>query len=177
MTELVLYVILAIAILVLASWLARERSLQQEPESAFEEDSAKCPFDPRCLELANRIFDPADYRWLREELCFPQAASVLARHRKELAVEWLRGLRSSFKELVSLPEPAPAEENPGREVSSWQLLWLTLRFHFLLGYALAVVRLFGPYHQLVPRFGWLRGLGNLGYARTHHDALRAGRIS
>jgi hypothetical protein len=35
------------------------------------------------------------------------------------------------------------------------MLWLTLRFQFLLSYALLVVRLFGPYHRLLPSFTWV----------------------
>lgn len=99
---------------------------------------AEWVFDMRALDLAQRIFDPADYVWLHDELCFPEAARVLAKHRQKLAVKWLKGLRNSIKELSHLAEPAAAESH---KVPSWQLPWLTLRLHFLVSYALFVVRL------------------------------------
>lgn len=123
--------------------------------------------------MAQRIFDSADYVWLHDELCFPEAARVLAKHRKELAVKWLKGLRSSIKELGHFPEPAAAESH---EVSSRQLPWLTLRLHFLVNYALLVVRLFGPYHPLVPHFEWLQSLRHLGFSRIRFGAAGAGRM-
>jgi hypothetical protein len=176
MTELILYSLLALVILVLAGWLARNRPPSDEIENQPGGDLSGTSLQASSLDLANRIFDPADYRWLRDELCFPQGASILADHRKELAVKWLKALQNSFKELVRLPEPSPDRADPGSGPSSWQLLWLTLRFQFLLSYALLVVRLFGPYHQLVPRFGLLQTLQNLGGSRSHSDAVSAGHV-
>lgn len=168
MSQLILYLVIAVAILLLAAWLARETSARDEFELEAEQELAKCLFDFNCLEMINRIFDPADYRWLHDELCFAQGAELLARQRKRLAIQWLKALRSSFKELIRVPESSAIEEPP-TELSGWELLRLTLRFQLLLGYALLVVRLFGPYHQLVPHFGGfqtLRGLGLTGSRKT-----------
>jgi hypothetical protein len=40
-------------------------------------------------------------------------------------------------------------------MASWHMLWLTVRFQFLLSYALLVVKLFGLYHRLMPSFTWI----------------------
>ncbi len=158
MMEPIWYLALAFATLLLAGWLLREKRSRDESELKRERSLAECLFDANCLDLANRIFDPADYRWLRDELCFPQAADLLARDRKDLAIKWLKALRSSFKEFVGVPNPEAAGEGSASELSSWQSLWPTLRFQLLLAYALLVVRLFGPYHRLVPRLEWLQAL-------------------
>lgn len=174
MTELGWYLILAVASLVLAAWLAREKPPRDDAELEAEANLAECLFGANCLDLANRIFDPADYRWLRDELCFPQAAALLARDRKDLAIKWLKALRNSFRELVGVPESEGAENSSANTLSNWQWFGLTVRFQVLLLYALIVVRLFGPYHRLVPRLGRLqnlRGLGNHG-VRGVVDAQR-----
>ncbi len=154
MIGLILYSLLAATVLVLVFWLAREKPLP-EPWETPEEFPPDALEDPAFLNLSQRVFDPSDYRWVREELCFPQAAEILARDRKQLALKWLRALRGQFKELVRLPEPAADSQAPARAIS-WRLLALTLRFHLLLSYTTLVVRLFGPYHRLVPSLSGLR---------------------
>lgn len=156
MMELVLYLLIAAAVLGLAVWLAQEKPAR-EPWEAEEDFAAGWLGDTSFLNLSRRVFDPADYRWLRDELCFPQAAEALARDRKRLAVKWLRALRRQFKELVRLPETAAEGSAPSAR-SSWRLLGLTLRFQFLLAYAILVVRLFGPYHRLVPPLAWVHSV-------------------
>jgi hypothetical protein len=161
MTELILFAILAILLLAASFALARSGQIADPTEIQESQDLAQGLWDGSCLSLAERIFDPADFKWLRDELYFPQAAQVLARHRKELAVNWLKALRSSFKNFVRSADPTDSGTAHARDVSGWQLLWLTLRFHFLVSYAILIVRLFGPYHRLVPYFGWLRSLQQL----------------
>lgn len=177
MTELAIYAIFAIAFLVLAAWLVRETSAHDEGEIDAEKDLAQGLWDGPSLNLAYRIFDPADYKWLHDELWFPVAARALASHRKQLAIQWLKGLRNSFKELVRLPEDAALEGGLGTGDSSWQLLWLTLRFQFLLSYALLVVRLFGPYHRLVPYLGWLHSVREYGFRKPRYGEVGGGRIT
>jgi hypothetical protein len=161
MTELGWYLILAVAFLVLAAWLAREKPPREGADLETEANLAECLFGANCLDLANRIFDPADYRWLQDELCFPQAAALLARDRKDLAIKWLKALRNSFRELVGVGDSEGAENGFANKLSSWQWFGLTVRFQLLLLYALIVVRLFGPYHQLVPRLGRIHSLRSL----------------
>jgi hypothetical protein len=157
MTELVIYTLIALAVLVLTVSLVRigPRHVTEESEQATEPYRPREGINASFLQLGDKIFDPRDYRWLRYELSLPGAAEDLARHRQRLATEWLESLRNSFQELVRTPEPAAT--SAGREFpsSSWRLLWLTLRFHFLVSYALFVVRFFGPYHLLIPSFGWM----------------------
>jgi hypothetical protein len=156
MMTLVGYLVIAVAVLGLAVWLVHEKP-EREPWEAEDDFAAGCLSNPSFLNLSRRVFDPTDYRWLRDELCFPQAAEVLARDRKRLALKWLRALRRQFKELVRLPEPAPDGSAAGA-ASGWQLLGLTLRFQLLLAYAILVVRLFGPYHRLVLPLAWVHSL-------------------
>ena len=117
----------------------------------------------RWLDLSERIFDPSDARWLEEELAFPKLARELIVERKRLAIRWLESLQASFDEVVRTPEPFPSEAPLEGSAGSWQLLWLTLRFKFLVTYALFVVKVFGPYHRLIPSFSWVpfsREVGN-----------------
>jgi hypothetical protein len=107
------------------------------------------------MNLSERIFDPSDARWLRDELAFPKLAEALTLERKRLAICWLEALQASFDQVVRTRDATPSEVPGGASPESWQLLWLTIRFQFLVSYALFVVRLFGPYHRLIPSFSWL----------------------
>lgn len=173
MTELILYTVLALASLILAAWLARGASNRPKTELPREEDFGNSLLDTRFLDLADRIFDPTDYRWLHDEMCFPQAARSLLQHRKQLAVRWLKAVDRSFKEIVRLPEP---EQESGAAAAGWEMLWLTLRFHLLLGYALVVVRLFGPYHRLIPHLGWVESIRAIGFRKARLGAVEAWHI-
>jgi hypothetical protein len=106
------------------------------------------------LDLSERIFDPSDVRWLREELGFPKLAEALILQRKSLAIRWLETLQASFDEFVRTPELTSGEISEANSFEGWEILWLTLRFKFLISYALLMVRLFGPYHRLAPSFSW-----------------------
>ncbi len=170
MMQVLLYALFSLAVLALALWAVRSSARGEAPSEGQPPPTAGL-LEGAALIVAERIFDPGDYRWLREDLCFPQAAETLARHRRQLAIQWLRALRASFKEIVRQPE-SPGE-TPRDDIHSWQLLGETIRIHFLLGYALFVVRVFGPYHRLVPSFGWAGKLGDLAKRRetvhaTHH---------
>jgi hypothetical protein len=150
------YAIIAILIILLIAALVRGPA-PEGPGTAWEEDDRAFGVqDDRFLSLSERLFDPSDYLWLRDELGFPHLASVLARSRKQLAIQWLRTLNDSFEALVRTPDPVLSNESTDIPQDSWKLLWLTLRFHGLILYALAVVRLFGPYHRLIPALDWQR---------------------
>jgi hypothetical protein len=153
MNTLWLYCIIAILVLVVAVLLLRPGS---EGPPAEPEEYAQGLWDSPGWNLAERIFDSSDYLWLRNELRFPHLAKVLAHSRRQLALKWLRGLRRSFDELARTPESNTPDAAPLDAPSSWELLRLTLRFHLILSYAVLVVRLFGPYHRLVPSYGWMR---------------------
>ncbi len=159
MTELALYSALALALLILIYWLVRSRQDSDLYETDPGQIFAQGPCHHSCLGLAERLFDPSDYLWLRDELGFPQAAESLAAHRKQMVLNWLRALRSSFNEMARTPEAIEPEESGSGASRSWQSFWLTLRFHLLLSYALLVVRFFGPYHRLAPSLGWTRIFG------------------
>jgi hypothetical protein len=106
--------------------------------------------------LAERLFDPSDYWWLRDEVRLPALAESLRRSRQQMALAWLRGLRRSFDQLLKTPDPAGSESGRSDSWGSWRLLRLALRFHLVLGYACFVVRFLGPYHNLVPSCGWMQ---------------------
>jgi len=143
----------AIAFLVLVLALHR-RFRSREPDEIWQ--GPKCATNlciGHWVDLSECIFNPADARWLREELAFPQLARDLELQRRRLAIHWLRALRASFNQLVQTPDlVASGDEN---SAGHWRMLWLTFRFNGLILYALAMVGLFGPYHRLVPSFSWL----------------------
>ena len=175
MTELLLLTIVALLIRVVGVALARSGQARDAADLQESPDLTQGLWGGSCLSLAERIFDPADYKWLYDELCFPQAARALARHRKELALSWLRALRSSFKNLVRHADSVGSAEAQGNADSSWQLLWRTLRFYFLVSYALLVVHLFGPYHRLVPYFGWFDSVRQFGLRKMRIGTVGANR--
>jgi hypothetical protein len=150
-----IYAAIAISFLILVIGFLRKPEPDNRDETLTEKSCVTKIGNGRWLDLSERIFDPTDARWLEEELAFPKLAKDLIVERKRLAIRWLEVLQASFDELVRTPEAvssdAPAESSDG----SWQLLWLTLRFKFLVSYALLVVKLFGPYHRLIPSFTWV----------------------
>lgn len=150
------YAIIALLVLLLVAVLVR-RSATEGPDTTWEEDDRGFGVhDDRFLCLSERLFDPSDYLWLRDELGFPHLATFLARSRKQLAIQWLEALNDSFEALVRTPEPVLSNEDPALPQGSWSLLWLTLRFHGMILYARIVVQAFGPYHRLIPAFDWGR---------------------
>jgi hypothetical protein len=154
MTDIVIYSALAFLIVILTALLVRQRRDDQVTETESERDCAQGVWDMSCLNLAERIFDSSDYFWLRDKVGFPHLARTLARSRQQTALRWLKALRSSFEEMIRVPEPVPHNSPPGDLPRNWELLWLTLRFHLVWSYALLVVRLFGPYNRLVPSLNW-----------------------
>ena len=176
MTGLLFIAILALLALGAVLWLAEDSRSEDSSEAYPFQHLAGMVWNESGLIFAERIFDPTDYKWLHDELCFPNAARLLASHRKRLAIHWLKALRNSFNELVRMPDPATADgkEAPGN--STWQLFWLTLRFHFILSYAFLVVRLFGPYHRLVPYLGWVNSIREYGIRKPPYGEAGAGRM-
>ncbi len=170
-----IYTIVAILIVVLTVLLVR----QSQREGSSDEDARKDYLRDLCdgpsLHLAERIFDPGDYLWLRDEVRHPGLARALGRSRQQMAVRWLQAVRRSFDDFVSTPQPLP-ESNLGEVPSPWHLLWLTLRFHFLLRYAMLVVRVFGPYHRLVPPLKWIPSLSASEARKARYRTTNTGDV-
>jgi hypothetical protein len=155
MNHTLLYAVVAALTIVTVFLLLRTVPAARAVDNDHEEECLEGLWDGRGLTIAERIFDPKDYHWLREEAGFPPLAESLRRSRQQMALRWLRAVRRSFGNLIRTPElPAPGRARTEGE-GSWELLWMTLRFHLVLAYASFVVRYFGPYHRLVP-FGWMR---------------------
>ncbi len=152
----ILYVLLGLGVVTLAWALVRQPITDKpRPEESRKECFSGLWETPR-LRIAERIFDAADFHWLRDEIVHPELARALARARKQIALEWLKAVRLSFDHLVRTPAPvAPSPEPVPR------LLWMSLRFRILLGYATLVVRLFGPYHRLIWSFDFLATFSRL----------------
>jgi hypothetical protein len=149
-----IYAAIAIAFLILVRCLSR-RTRSHEPDECIPDNHPSPSIGNwHWLQLSERIFDPSDARWLAEELAFPKLANALILGRKRLAIRWLEALQASFHEVVRTPELTPSEAVEASAVSSWQMLWLTLRFKLLVSYALVVVKLFGPYHRLIPSISY-----------------------
>lgn len=153
MTTLI-YAAIAIAFLLLILVLL-QKTRSREPDASMPDNrSAPNPGNGHWLDLSERIFNPSDARWLKEELSFPKLAEALIAERKRLAIQWLEALQVSFDEVVRTPELTLRDAPEAGSDGSWQMLWLTIRFKLLVSYALFVVKLFGPYHRLVPSFSW-----------------------
>jgi hypothetical protein len=154
MMPLLAYAIIAVLSILLLALLVRKNLVDEPTEAVSEKEFVGGRWDEQFLNSSERIFDSADYRWLQNELGFPHLARSLARSRKRLAIRWLKALRGAFEDMVCIPGEVPSGGNASAHPRSWHLLWLTLRFHLALGYALLVVRLFGPCHRLIPSFNW-----------------------
>jgi len=150
-----IYAAIAIAFLILVVGLLLKPQPLDPDESLSERSCAPSFGNGRWLDLSERIFDPSDARWLREELAFPRLAKALVIGRRRLAIRWLQALQASFDEVVRVRELTPSEAPEPNSPGSWQMLWLTIRFKLLVSYALFVVKLFGPYHRLIPSFAWI----------------------
>ena len=162
------YAAVAIAFLMVVLGFFRKARARELDEFLPGDHPAPNPGNARWLDLSERIFDPSDAQWLREELAFPRLADLLTLERKRLAIEWLQALQASFDALVRTPETSPCGGAEAQSPGSWKMLWLTVRFKFLVSYAMLVVRLFGPYHRLIPSFSWVPFAKESG--RTFHQA-------
>ena len=149
------YALIAIAFLILVLGLFGKTRSHEPDEGMPDNHSAPSIGNGRWLHLSERIFDPSDAYWLAEELAFPKLAKALMLGRKRLAIRWLETLQASFDDLVRTPEITPSEASGANSAGSWQMLRLTIRFKFVIFYALLVVKLFGPYHRLIPSFSWV----------------------
>lgn len=175
--SILIYALVAILLLVVSLLLFRKATGSPPDLVAEEPSGGSGQLDGASLRLAERIFDSADRDWLRKELCFPEAAVVLERHRKALAIQWLKNLKNSFKEFVRSPEHSAEAFGATGGPSSLELLWLTLRFHLLINYALMVVSLFGPYHRMIPILGTVRSVQKLGAWKAGLDQVGTGQTS
>jgi len=152
---LLIYVGITIAFLIVVLvFLTRAKSQDSGQGAACKEQAPQ--FDnERWLSLSECIFSPRDARWLRDELSFPELALSLTRARKQLAIQWLQALQLSFNTLVRTTALSPPQNPDPNSMEDWRMLWLTVRFQFLMSYALMIVKLFGPYHRLIPTFSWI----------------------
>lgn len=176
MSSLLAYSIIALLVVIVAALLLRPRYENASAEPGIGDEYVKGLWVGPGWSLAERIFDSSDYLWLRDELGFPQLAEALTRSRQQMAIKWLKAVRRSFDELVRTPEPLPSPSATRDTYGSWELLRATLRFHLVLGYAFFVVRFFGPYHRLVPAFGWMRWLPGAHSPGERYDAADVVRL-
>jgi hypothetical protein len=152
------YSVIAVLIVLVVVLLLRSGREEAVADAEINREYVRGLWDAPGLTLAERILDPTDYLWLREELGLPELGRALRRSRQRMALKWLKAVRRSFHELIRTPEPSLGHGATSDTRASWELLRLTLRFHLILGYAFLVVRFFGPYHRLVPLFGWMHSL-------------------
>ena len=170
---LLIYVVAAIVFLLLVLGLVRKDRVPEADDCLFDSRSVPRIDNGRWLELSERIFDPSDVRWLEEELAFPKLAHCLRLGRKRLAIRWLEALQASFDDLVRTREVAPDDEAAQTGPGGWRMLWLTLRFKLMISYAMLVVRLFGPYHRLIPSLSWAPSLRERSFRRPALASSRA----
>jgi hypothetical protein len=177
MTTVLIYSAIALLILVAVVFLARPRRAESIHEAETYLDAAGSSWEGPDWSLAERIFDRTDYLWLKDQLGFAPLAASLLRSRTEMALQWLRAVRRCFDKLIRTPADAPAAHAAPAARESWNLLLLTLRFHFIVGYAILVVRLFGPYHRLIPSFGWMPSLLAHPVPSDRYESADVGRLS
>lgn len=172
-----LYAEFAIAFLVLIMRLVRKPQPFDSDDAYSAANDLPRIASGRWLDLSARIFDPSDARWLQEELAFPELAKSLIAGRKQMAIRWLEVLQASYADLVRTPEFAPSDASEVTSARNGQMLWLSLRFKFLVSYALVEVKVFGPYHRLIPSFNWapsrpiakeVFGRASSAHSRTSH---------
>ena len=84
-----LAVLLLVGLILLLRW--RQDLLTRAGDD--NQGSSQGLWDPQGLTLAERIFDPADYYWLRDQIGFPYLADSLYATRRRLALAWLRAAR------------------------------------------------------------------------------------
>ena len=156
MIDVLIYSAIALLLLAVVVYLARPRHAGPIDEIEICSGEVEASWEGLDLSLAERIFDRTDYLWLKDQVGFAPLAESLLRSRTEMALRWLRAVRNSFDKLVRISGELPGKETPARE--SWTLLLLTFRFHLVVGYAILVVRLLGPYHRLIPSLGWMPSL-------------------
>src|SRR5579872_6779788 len=150
-----IYAVVAIVFLILVLGFVNKTQALDPGGPVADKSYTRSVGNGRWFDLSERIFDPSDARWLADELAFPELAKALVFGRKRLAILWLEGLQSSFDELVRTPELTPNEAPEAITGDHWKMLWLTVRFKILVSYALIVVKVFGPYHRLIPSFSWI----------------------
>jgi len=160
MTIALVYAFIAL-LLVLGLVVFLRRSAGDQPGDEASQDLVRGLWDPAGLNVAERIFDPADYFWLRDQVGFPRLAESLYRTRRQMALDWLRAVRQSFNELLRTPEPGLSEDEGPARTETGAMLRQVLRFHFVLTYAYLVVCFFGPYHRLVPGFRFMHPLPDI----------------
>lgn len=170
------YAIIAALTVLLVGVLLRQRRNDDALARDATQDNSWDLLDSSGLRLAERIFDCSDYTWLRDEVGQPHLAQTLFQSRQRMAVRWLKSLRRSFDELASTPDPSYSQAKSAGFPSGRHSLWLTVRFHLLLTYALCVVRLFGPYHRLIPSFGWANLLPSLAPQAAARPRSDTGRV-
>jgi hypothetical protein len=173
-----IYAALSIGFLILVTSLLRNPHPHGADGDVEEKRFAPAVGNGRWLDLSERIFDPSDARWLEEELAFPKLARALMLDRKRLAIRWLEALQASFDDLLRTPEIAPTSdpEATAPTIGGWQMLWMVIRFKCVVSYALLVVKLFGPYHRLIPSFAWVP-LSQGSRQSIRHAALAGSRTS
>ncbi len=150
----IVYTIIAAFVFLLVALWARQTLRGEPTEVAVEEEDVEGLLDGLGIALAEQVFDSTDYIWLRDSIGLPHLARELAHSRKQLALRWLKNLHGLFNRLLRTPLDFCETGRGGSQKR--KVFWLTLRFHFFWVYALVVVRLFGPYHRLVPALNWKR---------------------
>lgn len=177
MTAALIYPVLGLLLLaiVAVSILSRRGGRGVEEDGAREDVQGL--WEPEGITVAERIFDPTDYWWLKRQVGFPQLAESLRQSRRRIALVWLDAVRRSFDDLLSSPDPPASPAAHTHRMEIWSLLRHALRFHLVLAYARFVVRFFGPYHRLVPSFRWMRPLSEISASRESYGAVNSGRLS
>ena len=121
-------------------------------------------WEPASLQIVRRIFDPADYLWLKDTLKAPSLAREMELVRKNLAMRWLSQAEADFRELIRTFREGPGTEIDHGPVSEMSLLRHSASVHALLILARVSVSMLGPFNSLS---NTLVPLEYLGLLRSH----------
>ena len=158
-----IYVGFALVIFILTVVLLWKLSHGGARTEALEED--RCAWNLDSFQVATRIFDPADYRWLRDDLRMPLLARELERSRKRLARQWLADVVIEYREVVAGSRKNSVTASPLSVPVEISLLRQTVTFYALIALARLSILLFGPYTKLNSIFWAYQYAASLGDMR------------
>lgn len=164
------YVGLALVFFILTVVLLWKISQGGARTETLEED--RCAWNLDSFQVATRIFDPADYLWLRDDLRLPLLARELERSRKRLASQWLADVVIEYREIVAGPRKNSVTTSPLSVPVEVSLLRQTVTFYALIALARLTISLFGPYTKLnsiLWAYQYAASLGDMrkGFVNSH----------
>jgi hypothetical protein len=171
MTGLLTYAAIGILFLFLSALVFRRSQVGGSTAIPPESDHVRGLCDEGFLTLGDRIFDPNDCHWLRDDLALPHLARALSHSRRRLALRWLMALRADFDKRVPTFHNASSKDLLRWPAPCGYFVRGTILFYIVWAYAWSVVFIFGPGRRLIPSFDWAHFIPSFIPRRSPHDAV------